>query len=267
MSVADLEAERVDCDLLSAAVELAQRAGEVTMRWFTSDDLSSETKPDGSPVTDADRAGEDFLRCELQKRYPEDGILGEEHGFTEGSSGRQWLIDPVDGTRSFIAGVPLYSTLLALIDEKGPAIGVVALPALDEAVWAGRGLGAQHRKGAEIRPARVSSTSELGDARLTTSGLEYLSQDLGAWLASRHSGLARTWGDGYGYALLATGRVDAMIDPGLSVWDAAPMLVIVPEAGGRITKRDGSREPTDGDYLATNGIIHKELLATLKGLW
>ena len=141
------------------------------------------------------------------------------------------MIDPVDGTHSLLTGVPLYATLLALLDETGPAVGVVVIPALEEAVWAGRGLGAYHRRGEEVRKAKVSDVGELTKARLNISGLEYLPADLGAWLAARSGGTIRTWGDGYGYVLLATGRTEAMIDPGLSLWDVAPMLVIVPEAG------------------------------------
>lgn len=225
-------------ELLETAVGLAQRAGRLSLRWFSRQLLSPQTKSDGSLVTEADLATEEFMIAELQKLFPEDGIVGEEYGFQEGTSGRLWTIDPIDGTRSFVHGVPLFSTLLAMMDSAGPHLGVTVIPALDEAVWAGRGLGAYHRSGTEIRPARVSATSNLETACITTSGLEYLTPKLGAWLAQRR-GVTRTWGDGYGYVLLATGRADVMIDPGLSLWDVAPMLVIVPEAGGRITTIDG----------------------------
>ncbi len=258
-------------ELLETAVELAQQAGRLSLRWFSSRLLNPQTKPDGSLVTEADLATEEFMIAELQKLFPEDSIVGEEHGRQEGTSGRLWTIDPIDGTRSFVHGVPLFATLLAMMDASGPRLGVTVIPALDEAVWAGRGLGAYHRSGTEIRPARVSSTSSLETACITTSGLEYLPPKLGAWLAQRR-GVTRTWGDGYGYVLLATGRADIMIDPGLSLWDAAPMLVIVPEAGGRITTTDGGdeeagrAEAAGGDFIASNGRIHEELVAALASL-
>ena len=225
------------------------------MRWFSSRSLASHTKADGSPVTEADRAAEEFLRGELARRYPHDGVVGEEYGTTEGSSGRRWVIDPIDGTRSFVRGVPLFTTLLALIDESGPAVGVAHVPPLDETVSAGRGLGATHTCDGDTRRARVSDLRRLEGSYLVTSGIEYLSER-GRRLLLHPELLVRTWGDGYGYVLLATGRAEIMLDAGLALWDIAPMLVIVPEAGGTITDYDGAPDPIAGDVVASNGHLH-----------
>lgn len=257
----------VSTDLLNSAVDLAQRAGKMSLRWFRSGVGAAQQKPDGSPVTEADRAIEEFVREELDRQYPEDSVLGEEYGEKAGRSGRTWVVDPIDGTHSLLTGVPLYATLLALLDETGPAVGVAVIPALEEAVWAGRGLGAYHRRGEEVRRAKVSDVGDLNEARLNISGLEYLPAGLGAWLAARSRGTTRTWGDGYGYVLLTTGRAEAMIDPGLSLWDVAPMLVIVPEAGGRITTASGEFHAGAGDFIATNDLLHSELLQALANLW
>ena len=164
----------MDAELPASALDLAVRAGRVALRWFSAQSLDSRTKADGSPVTDADRAAEEFLRGELARRYPADGVVGEEYGTTEGTSGRRWVIDPIDGTRTFVRGVPLFATLLALIDETGPAVGVANIPALDETVTAGRGRGAHHHCAGEVRPARVSERRRLDGAYLVTSGAEYL---------------------------------------------------------------------------------------------
>ena len=252
--------ESADADLLSEAVALTCEAGRLTLDWFNDHELSVGRKDDGSPVTEADKAAETFLREALSKRFPDDGVIGEEYPEERGTSGRTWIIDPIDGTRSFVRGVPLYTTLLAMIDQHGPAIGVAAVPPLDEAVWAGRGLGCYHNG----RRCQVSPQTELSRSYLCASGFEWWPE--GAFDRVKTAGARmRTWGDGYGYVLVSTGRTDAMIDPGLNLWDIAPMLVIIPEAGGRITQWNASTTPSAGDWLATNGAIHDELLARLRG--
>ena len=252
----------VDAELVSSGLDLAVRAGDVAMRWFAPRSLESGSKDDGSPVTEADRAAEEFLRTELARRYPEDAVTGEEYGTTAGTSGRRWVIDPVDGTRTFVRGVPLFATLLALIDASGPAVGVAHIPALDETVSAGRGRGAQHACDGDVRPAHVSDLRQLEGSYLVTSGIEYLPERARRLLL--HPGpFVRTWGDGYGYVLLATGRAEIMLDAGLSLWDVAPMLVIVPEAGGRLTDYAGAPDPREGDVVATNGHLHDVALALL----
>ena len=239
------------------------RAGQVALRWFAAQSLDSQTKADGTPVTEADRAAEEFLRGELARRYPDDTVVGEEHGVTEGTSGRRWVIDPIDGTRTFVRGVPLFATLLALIDESGPAVGVAHIPALDETVAAGRGRGAHHHCADEVRPAQVSDRQRLDEAYLVTSGAEYLPERARRLLVRQGGPVVRTWGDGYGHVLVATGRAEIMLDATLSLWDVAPMLVIVPEAGGRITDYAGLADPRGGDVVATNGHLHEAILGLL----
>jgi histidinol-phosphatase len=250
----------VDRALLDLAVDVAREAGEATLRWFRASDLAVDSKADGTPVTAADRTAERLVRERLGDRFPEDGILGEEEPEAVGTSGRRWYVDPIDGTKAFTRGVPLYSTLLALDDEHGPAIGVIVLPALRQAVYAGRGLGCW----ADGVPARVSVTPGLDGAYLSSSSYTHWDDPL--LLAVKRAGCElRTWGDGYGYALVATGRVDAMVDPVVEVYDVAPMPVILAEAGGRFTSLAGEPGATGGSGLATNGLLHDELLALLGG--
>jgi histidinol-phosphatase len=252
----------VPLELLVEARDLLRAAGELTLRSFRSPTLGVEWKPDGTPVTEADRAAERFLRDELARRHPGDGILGEEEGETPGTSGRRWILDPIDGTKAFRQGVPLFSNLLALEDEHGIALGIVNLPALGETVYAARGRGAFTLDLRGEHPARVSDVSEPRGALLTTSGYDYWPEPM--LLRLRRSGFQmRTWGDGYGYALLATGRVDVMVDPVVNRWDVAPMLVLVTEAGGRFTDLAGVARYDGGNGLGTNGHLHEAALALL----
>lgn len=250
--------------LLDEAVDLAQRAGDLTLRWFRDANLRVDTKPDRTPVTEADRAAEALVRAELGERHPDDGIIGEEEGSSEGRTGRTWVVDPIDGTYGFIHGVPLYSTLLALMDaDNQPIVGVIHLPALGETVAAGRGIGCftngAGRSGNRLR-CSVSTHATLQGAAVMTSGI-------GHWPAGvldrfhQHGAQVRTWGDGYGYALVATGRADAMVDPEVSIWDLAPMPVIIGEAGGVFTTVDGQADVAGGSGIATNGPLHPSVLA------
>ena len=223
-----------DMNDLTAAIEIATTAGKATLEWFHSPDLDVDRKDDGTPVTIADRTAEQMIRDELGRRFPDDAIVGEEHDDTEGASGRTWIIDPIDGTKAFVRGVPLYSTLLAMWDAEGPAIGVVVFPALDEVVAAGRGLGCTWNG----RTASATTSDTMQGALVTTSSYSaWPSSALEAVVAG--GALTRTWGDAYGYALVATGRADVMVDPELEWWDVAPMAVIIPESGGRLTQLDG----------------------------
>ena len=253
-----MSAPPVDPALVEAAVAIARAAGDLTLGWFRSGSLTVEQKGDGSPVTAADRAAERFVRDELARRYPQDAVAGEEEVDTPGTSGRRWTVDPIDGTKAFTRGVPLFSTLLALDDEHGPAVGVIHLPALSETVYAGRGRGCFCNEA----PARVSTEASLARACLTTCGFDDWPDAMLA--GARASGAAlRTWGDGYGYALVATGRVEAMVDPIIAPHDVAAMPVIMQEAGGRYSDLRGSDSITSGDAMASNGLVHDELLALL----
>jgi histidinol phosphatase-like enzyme (inositol monophosphatase family) len=247
-----------DAALLDEAVALAREAGEHTLRWFGLADLVVDRKGDGTPVTEADREAERLVRRRLAAVHPDDAVIGEEEADHPGTSGRRWVVDPIDGTKAFTHGVPLYSTLLAVEDEHGPAVGVIELPALGETVYAGRGLGC-FRNG---RPARVSERDRLPGSYLTTSGFDYWPEP--ALAAVRASGLfMRTWGDGYGYALVATGRVEVMVDPSAARWDLAAMPVIIGEAGGRFSDYTGATRADGGNGVATNGRFHDEVLELL----
>lgn len=254
-----MSAPPIDQATLDAAVELVRSAGERTQRWFRAPDLEVISKGDGTPVTAADRDAERFLREQLAERFPGDGVLGEEEPPTPSSTGRRWILDPIDGTKAFTCGVPLYSNLLALEDEHGIAVGVVNLPALGETVWAGRGLGCWSERG----PARVSTHARVKGAYVMSSGLsswrdEQLASVQGA------GGIVRTWGDGYGYALVATGRVAAMVDPVVAPYDVGPMPVLLAEAGGCFTDLAGEVTIEGGSGLASNGHVHDELLRLLR---
>jgi histidinol phosphatase-like enzyme (inositol monophosphatase family) len=249
----------VERAVLDEAVALAREAGKLTLEWFRSVDLAVDRKGDGTPVTAADRAVERFVRERLAVTHPDDAIVGEEESDLSGTSGRRWIVDPIDGTKAFTHGVPLYSTLLAFEDEHGSAIGVIDLPALGETVYAGRGLGCF----CNGEPARVSSRDRLRGSYLTTSGFDYWAEE--ALMAARSSGMfLRTWGDGYGYALVATGRVEAMVDPVASTWDVAAMPVIIGEAGGTFTDFAGESRVDGGSGVATNGRFHDEVLEIVR---
>jgi histidinol-phosphatase len=253
----------VDPTLLDEAVALLRHAGAVTLRWFRAEEQGLEWKADGTPVTAADKAAERFLREELAVRHPDDGVLGEEEAPTAGTSGRRWILDPVDGTKAFSRGVPTFSNLLALEDQHGIALGVINLPGLGETVFAGRGLGCWTLTAAGERvPARVSARTELAGGVVTTSG--YDAWTAAALAAVHGSGASlRTWGDGWGYALVATGRVEAMVDPQAAPYDLGPAPVIIGEAGGRFTDLTGVERIDGGHGIATNGVLHEELLALL----
>jgi histidinol-phosphatase len=248
----------VDLALVEQAVEWARQAGALSLRWFGAADLRVDHKSDGTPVTEADRAVERFLREEIGQAHPGDGIIGEEEPAQPSSSGRQWIIDPIDGTKAFSRGIPLYANLLALDDKHGSAVGVVNVPALGEMVWAGRGRGCYHNGS----PARVSDQATLSGAYLSTSGYE--AWDEATLLHVKGAGVAlRTWGDGYGYLLVATGQIDAMVDPSAERYDLAPMPVILSEAGGRFTDFSGRPTASGGSSVATNGRLHQQLLTVL----
>ncbi len=249
----------VDRAYVDLAVSIAREAGELTLGWFGRPSLTVEDKGDGTPVTAADRAAERLMRERIAAAHPDDSIVGEEEEDVAGASGRTWVLDPIDGTVSFIQGVPLFGNLVAMEDEHGPAVGVINIPGLDECLWAGRGLGCH--LGDE--PTGVSDRVDLAGACIVTSGVDY-------WLAAtrldpliQRGCVIRTWGDSYGYVLVATGRADAMVDPIVNRWDVAPMLTILPEAGGVFTDMAGEVTADGGDAIATNAALHADLIAAV----
>src|SRR6478752_6758225 len=250
----------IEPELLDAAVTILRKAGDFTLQHFRQTDLAIDRKGDGTPVTVADRGAERLVREELERLFPDDGILGEEESEVTGTSGRRWIIDPIDGTKAFTHGVPTYTNLVALEDSDGIAVGVIHIPALAETVYAARGLGC-FCNGA---PAHVNDRDALEGSYVMTSGFSAWTDD--TYRAAQQAGLhVRTWGDGYGYALVATGRVEAMYDPSAELYDLAPMPVIIEEAGGRFTDLTGRRGPAGGHGLGTNGQFHDELLSLIVG--
>jgi histidinol phosphatase-like enzyme (inositol monophosphatase family) len=240
---------------------LAQAAGEVTLRYFGRT-LSPETKGDGTPVTVADRAAETLLRERILSRYPHHGILGEEFGESNPGAEVRWILDPIDGTRSFIRGVPLYGVLIGIQLRGEPTVGVAHFPGLGETVAAATGQGCFWNG----TPTRVSTISELSQAAaLTTDPAELLDGPMAAgWRELvKSTSLARSWGDCYGHILVATGRAEIMVDPILSPWDAAPFVPILSEAGGVFTDKEGVARVDGGSGISTNGILHERVLALL----
>lgn len=238
------------------AVQIAREAGALTLKHFRSPNLHVEGKDDGTPVTVADRGAERLLRERISATHPCDALVGEEEADSEGTSGRTWILDPIDGTQSFVHGVPLYANLVALEDEHGPAVGVINVPGLEECVWAGRGRGCF----VDGKPSHVTDRDDLHGACIVTSGVDYWpsADRLDAFVG--RGALIRTWGDAYGYVLVATGRADAMVDPIVNRWDVAPMLTILPEAGGVFTDLSGSFTAEGGDALATNAALAPQIL-------
>jgi histidinol phosphatase-like enzyme (inositol monophosphatase family) len=252
---------------LAFAVEAARAAGRVTLPYFRRTDLNVELKGDDTPVTIADRQAEHYLRERIETAFPGDGILGEELGERPGTSGFRWILDPIDGTKSFIHGVPLYSCLVAVECDGESVLGVIAVPALDECVYAARGLGAWYLQGEQPpEAARVSRHQPLSKALFVTS--EVITFDRHDRRAAYHrlesaARLTRTWGDGYGYLMVATGRADVMVDPCMAIWDAAPLPPILEEAGGTFTDWQGNPTHTASEGVATNALLLPEVLRTL----
>ena len=249
---------------LALALELADLADSITLGRYRAEDLRVETKPDRTPVTEADRAVEQAIRRQLAAVRPEDAVVGEEYGAgaKRASGERRWIIDPIDGTMSYMRGMPTWTTLIALSVADEIAVGVVSAPALPRRWWAGRGLGA-FADGARIGVSRIS---RLADAMLTWSGIEDWNAigRLDAILElGRRCWRSRGIGDAWQYMLVAEGAAEIALDPEVSIWDMAAPMVIVEEAGGRFTDLAGVRTPSGGDGIATNGLVHDAALAVV----
>ena len=244
--------------LMDFAVDIARGAGEITLRHFRGS-FAVDRKADGSFVTVADREAEAYLRERIGKAFPDDAIIGEEAGERAGSSGRCWILDPIDGTYSFVHGVPLYGVLIGLEIAGEPSVGVVNLPALGELVHAGRGQGCVLNG----KPAKVSTTQSLEKALLLATDFGYAMRTGFAPAVAemqRRARTHRTWGDCYGHVLVATGRADVMLDPVMNVWDCAALLPILEEAGGSFTDWSGRRTIRGGNAISTNGVLLREVL-------
>lgn len=256
------------------AQAIAKSAGKLTLNWFQTDRFEVEKKADRSPLTVADREAEKHLREQILQHFPDDSIVGEEFGITEGTSDWRWILDPIDGTKSFISGVPLYGTMVAVdraIENASPdsngrecVIGSVYIPGLDEGIHAMIGQGAWHFRGSEQpTKAKVSSTTDIADAVLATSEAETFGEVNAKHVWDRLAEevyFCRTWGDVYGYLLLATGRIEVMADAILNIWDAAAVMPIVQESGGIFTDFNGEARIDSGNAIASNGPFHDRLL-------
>jgi histidinol phosphatase-like enzyme (inositol monophosphatase family) len=250
---------------LQLALAAAQTAGQLTLQYFRRADLDVQRKADDSPVTVADREAERKLREVISREFPDDGIFGEEFPERPGKSGFRWILDPIDGTKSFVSGVPLYTNLVGVEYDGRSVIGVINAPAVGECVYAAAGQGAWHRLGgAEPVPARVSTVSELSEGLFLTSEVECFEQRgaVDAFLSlQRAARVTRTWGDAYGYLLVATGRAVVMVDAVVALWDIAAVQPIVEEAGGTLTDWKGNRGIYAGEAIGTNGAVLDEVLA------
>jgi histidinol-phosphatase len=257
-------------DDLALAHMLADTADSISVARFRALDLHVSAKPDLTPVSDADTAVEKALRATLARTRPRDAVLGEEFGATAAAAGpgrRRWVIDPIDGTKNFVRGVPVWATLIALMDEDEPVVGLVSAPALSRRWWAASGLGAyagRHQSAAT--QIHVSGVSQLADASFSYADLVSWEEagKLDAMLEiMRRSWRNRAYGDFYGYMLVAEGAVDVMVEPELSLWDLAALVPIVTEAGGTFTDLAGRPGPGGGSAIATNGKLHDEIFARL----
>ena len=253
-------------DDLRFAHFLADAADDITIRRFRALDLQVQTKPDLTPVTDADRAVEEQLRSVLRRARPRDAVHGEELGRT-GIGPRCWVVDPIDGTKNFVRGVPVWATLIALMMGDEPVVGMASAPALARRWWAARGGGAwTGRSLTKAARCRVSGVTQLKDASFSYSSLSgWASRGAldGLLSLSRSVWRTRAYGDFWSHVLVAEGAVEVAVDPEVSLWDLAPLQVIVEEAGGRFTDLSGVPTVEGGSALSTNGLLHEAALTFL----
>ncbi len=244
-------------EFMTFGTDLVIEAGRITSRYFrTSIDVA--TKDDNTPVTVADKKVEEYIRGKIETKFPSHSVLGEEEGETSRESEFRWIIDPIDGTQSFVRGVPLYTLLLALEFQSEPVVGIIHNPPLRETVSAAKGVGC-FLNGTRCR---VGSTSRLGEAWVQVTDYADLFRRRPAFTERLLCAAAscRTWGDAYGYLLVATGRADVMIDPIMNIWDIAPLKPIITEAGGVFTNLDGKPEALGDSSIACNSVLHKEIM-------
>jgi histidinol-phosphatase len=246
---------------LRFAIQTAIDAGKIALAHYRTG-VDVELKADRSPVTLADRGAEQLIRSAISSRYPGHSIVGEEYGADTRSSSFRWVVDPIDGTKSFVRGVPLFGTLIGLEIDGRVEVGVCHVPVLGETVAAATGLGCTWNG----RAARVSAKSAMAEATVLFSDGRMLADRLGdRWpRLERSAGLMRSWGDCYGYCLVATGRADVMIDPAMNPWDCAALVPIMRESGGRFSDWGGIERIDGGDAVGTNGRLHEAVLELLR---
>jgi len=248
-------------ETLAFAESTAREAGEITLRHYGGQ-VDFERKDDQTPVTVADRETEAHIRAAIKARFPEHGIIGEEHGTENLDAEYQWILDPIDGTKSFIRGVPFYGVLIALECNRESRIGVIHLPALAQTFGAAVGCGAQMNG----EPIHVAEAATRAETLVCTTSHGYLWNARPEFCAElfRQFPLHRGWGDCYGYTLVASGRAQAMLDPEMSIWDTAALKPIIEEAGGVFTDLDGNRTAHGGNCLSATPAVHAEILQLLK---
>ena len=248
-------------EFLEFAIDAAWRAGRQTLAHYQTG-VAVQRKVDRSLVTIADRNAEQLLRDLITARYPTHTVVGEEFGQSDRQSSHRWVIDPIDGTNTFVRGVPFYGVLVALEIDGVPVVGVAYFPALDEMISAADGLGCRWNG----RRARVSAVTALEEACIAYTDRRGLRERLnGEWDALQGlSALQRGWGDCYGHCLVATGRADIMLDPRMNPWDCAALIPILQEAGGRFTDWQGGVTIDGGDAISTNGALHDVMIARLR---
>jgi len=257
-----------DDDLRLAHV-IADQVDGLTLDRFRATDLDVETKPDLTPVTDADVRAEELVRSQLKRTRPRDAVAGEELA-TTGHGPRRWVIDPIDGTKNFVRGVPVWGTLIALVDDEQPVLGIVSAPALQRRWWAANGSGAwTGRSLSKATRMSVSKVTRLADASLSYSSIGGW-DDAGRLEAfldlTRRCWRTRAFGDFWSYMLVAEGAADIACEPELALHDMAALVPIVSEAGGRFTDLDGRPGPWGGNAVATNGLLHEDVLRVLDGM-
>ncbi len=246
---------------LDFALDATWQAGCITLGYFQTH-VVVERKADSSPVTAADRGAETKLRELIEHDWPGHSIIGEEFGESPHADRLTWVIDPIDGTKSFVQGVPLYGVLLALLDGNAPLVGVAHFPALRETVYAARGEGCYWNG----RRARVSTVEDINRAVVTSSDVLMHDpvKEAGWQRLAKAAYIRRTWGDAYGYALVATGRAEVMVDATMKLWDCAPFQVILEEAGGTFTDWQGTPTVHAPNSVATNGALFEQVMALIK---
>jgi histidinol-phosphatase len=265
--------QQADDGRVAFALELATVASLTTLKYFRTDRFSVERKRDKSPVTQADKETEATVRKMIEGRFANDTIIGEEMGNSLGDSDYQWIIDPIDGTKSFISGVPLYSTLVGMTYRGEPTIGVITIPALGELIIAVKGQGAwygmadSNEKGVSLQRASVSSQKRLEDGLMVTSQIDNFEHRQAVKAYQKLESMAyisRTWGDGYGYLLVATGRAEVMIDPIVNPWDIAAVAPVITESGGRFSTWAGEYDIKQSHCFGSNGHVHEQVLEQLR---
>ncbi len=250
---------------LELALSLADTADRITLEYFRRTDLRIETKPDFTPVTEADQATERALRDEIARHRPEDSVVGEEYGGSDGR-GRRWIIDPIDGTRNYLRGVPVWATLIGLAEGDTVTVGVVSAPALGRRWWAARGHGSWTQGPEDSAPRRnaVSTVGQLAEASFSFSdGVDWPEGGLARLMDSAWR--SRAYGDFWSHMMVAEGVVDIAAEPVLSIWDVAALVPVIEEAGGRITDFDGGDLLTGVGSVTSNGLVHEAALRAIHG--